>query len=224
MLASAAISGREPDATILGVVDETGAYKLPAGFWNQLQALGDGSGGRLILPAAAADYLPSMLALERPELFFQYEILLAKDFPELVRFSEKAPDDALVKTMAKFREIRDKANLQAIGQYVANSFVRKRLVEVTQEAPFHYSAKMLAIQGAGNRPTVIPRMVLAAELQRAIAPMEWMMKSRNLNMNPEDLGRLGFTYGRELCAARWTASSAIPPRRTGRCWTVCKTW
>ena len=44
------------------------------------------------------------------------------------------------------------------------------------------------------------RAVLASELQLAIEPMEWMMKSRNLNMNPEDLGRLGFTY--ELCRSQ----------------------
>ena len=83
VLAGAAVSGSEPDATILGVVDESGAYKLSTGFWSQLQALGSGDGGRLILPAAAAEYLPSMLALERPELFLEYEVLLAADFPEL---------------------------------------------------------------------------------------------------------------------------------------------
>lgn len=193
VLASAAVTGREPDATILGVVDESGAYKLSTGFWSQLQALGSGDGGRLILPAAAAEYLPSMLALERPELFLGYEVLLAADFTELLRFSAKAPDETLEKTMTKFREIREKANLQAIGQYVANVYVRKRLVEIVQEAPFHASAKMLAIQGAGNRPAFIPRTVLAAELRRAIEPMEWLVKPNGVELDLTMPGRLGTT-------------------------------
>ncbi|MEY3898105.1 MAG: hypothetical protein RLZZ214_3626 [Verrucomicrobiota bacterium] len=200
VLAHAAISGREPDATILGVVDESGAYKLSVGFWSQLQALGSGNGGRLILPAAAAEYLPSMLALERPELFLEYEVLLAADLPELLRLSAKSPDEAREKAMAKFREIREKAPLQAIGQYVANIYVRKRLVEIVQEAPYHASAKMLAIQGAGNRPAFIPRMILAAELRRAIEPMEWLVKTSEEAFDFSEVGRLGTTG--EVCRAQ----------------------
>jgi hypothetical protein len=200
VLANAAISGREPDAIILGVVDESGAYKLPTRFWNQLLALGNGNGGRLILPTAAAEYLPCMLALEKPQIFFDYEILLAANFEELVAFSAKTPDEPVAKFMASFREIREKAGTLPIGQYVANSFVRRRLVDLVQSTPAHFSAKMLAIQGAGNRPVYVTRAVLATELRLAIEPMEWMMKSRNLNMNPEDLDRLGSTY--ELCRAQ----------------------
>ncbi len=197
VLADAAVSGREPDATILGVVDETGAFKLPTGFWGQLQALGSGTGRRLILPAAAAEFLPCMLALERPQLFLDHEILLASNFQELVALSAKEPDEAMAKTLASFREIREKAGTQPLGQYVANSFVRRRLVDIVQTAPYHFSAKMLAIQGAGNRPTYVTRPVLAAELQRAIAPMEWMMKRGTSHLNPLELERLGTTY--DLC-------------------------
>lgn len=194
VLTSAAISGIEPDATIIGEVDESGAFKLPPGFWSQLQSLGAGTGGRLILPAAAAEYLPSMLALERPQLFLEYEVLLASDFQELLWLSAKTPDEATARFMANFREIREKANLQSIGQYVANTFVRRRLVEIMQEAPFHYSAKMLAIQGAGNRPAFIPRIILAAELRRAIEPMEWLVVRRESELDPKELNQLGETY------------------------------
>ncbi len=197
VLASAAISGREPDATIIGMVDESGAFKLPTGFWGQLQALGSGSGRRLILPAAAAEFLPSMLALERPQLFLEHEILLASNFQELVALSAKSPDEAMAKSLASFREIREKAGTQPLGQYLANSFVRRRLVDIVQTAPYHFSAKMLAIQGAGNRPTYVTRPVLAAELQRAIGPMEWMIKSGTPHLNPPELERLGTTY--DLC-------------------------
>jgi hypothetical protein len=197
VLAGAAVSGIEPDATILGVVDETGAFKLPSGFWNQLQSLGPGNGGRLILPAAAAEFLPSLLALEKPLLFFEYEVLLAADFPDLVRLSAKNPEETMAKFMGNFREIREKANLQAVGQYVANSFVRKRLVEIVQEAPFHASAKMLAIQGAGSRPAFLPRAVLAAELQRAIEPMAWFVRKDGFEIDFSELGRINSSG--EIC-------------------------
>ncbi len=200
VLADAAISGREPDAVILGVVDEAGAFKLPARFWDQLQALGAGTGGRLILPTAAAEYLPSMLALEKPQIFFDYEILLAANFEELVALSAKTPDEPAEKWMASFREIREKADTQPIGQYVANIYVRRRLIDLVQLAPAHFSAKMLAVQGAGNRPVYVTRAVLASELRLAIEPMAWMMKTQLMNRNPEDLDRLGPTY--ELCRSQ----------------------
>ena len=196
-MASAAISGREPDATIIGVIDESGAFKLPGRFWNQLQALGPGTGKRLILPTAAAETLLSMLALERPQLFLDYEILLASNFQELQAFSAKNPDEALAKSMASFREIREKANGQALGQYVANPFVRRRLVEIVQMSPFHLSAKMLAIQGAGSRPTQVTRNVLAAELRRAIEPMEKIVARHEFDIFSGELSRLGPVY--ELC-------------------------
>jgi hypothetical protein len=53
-----------------------------------------------------------------------------------------------------------------------------------QQAPFHYSAKMLLIQASGNRPTMFERMVLAAELRRAIEPMGWIVKKASLMYSP----------------------------------------
>lgn len=200
VLADAAISGREPDAVILGVVDESGAFELPTRFWDQLLALGPGDGGRLILPTAAAGYLPSLLALEKPQVFFDYEIMLAANFEQLLAFSAKNPDDAVVKSMASFREIREKAGTQPIGPYLANVFVRRRLVDLVQTDPAHFSAKMLAIQGAGNRPVHLTRNILASELRLAIEPMEWLMKAKANNLDPEELGRLGDTY--EICRAQ----------------------
>lgn len=200
VLADAAISGREPDAVILGLVDEAGAFRLPTRFWDQLQALGAGTGGRLILPTAAAEYLPSMLALEKPQIFFDYEILLAANFEELVTLSAKIPEEPTAKWVASFREIRGKADTQPIGQYVANTYVRRRLIDLMQMAPPHFSAKMLAVQGAGNRPIYVTRAVLASELRLAIEPMAWIMRTRSMERNPEDLDRLGPTY--ELCRSQ----------------------
>lgn len=176
VLANSAISGREPDATIIGLIDESGAFKLPQGFWELLQSLGPGKGGRLVLPAAAAAYLPSMLTLENPGFFLEYEVLLASNFQQLVDLAEMTPRDDLGKASAQFREIREKAASQIIGNYLSNSFVRRRLEELAQQAPYHYSAKMLALQGSGNRPAYISRAVLAAELRRVIEPLDWIAR------------------------------------------------
>ncbi len=193
ILASSAISGREPAATIIGLIDGSGAFALPAGFWHQLQSLGPGTGGRLVLPSAAAAYLPSMLALEKPGFFFEYEVLLAANFQELLDFTEKIPHGTLEKASAQFREIREKAASQAIGQYLANSFVRRRLTEVTQDAGYHYSAKMLVLQGAGNRPSHVSRAILAAELRRAIEPIDWIVNQEDDSTEIPQLNQLGST-------------------------------
>ena len=58
VLASAAATGRElGNVTVIGKVDAEGTFSLPADFWTQLLSLGPGSGGRLVLPAAAAEYI-----------------------------------------------------------------------------------------------------------------------------------------------------------------------
>ncbi|MCU0749906.1 MAG: hypothetical protein MUF13_10225 [Akkermansiaceae bacterium] len=194
VLANSALTGIEPDAIILGQVDETGAYKLPSGFWDQLQSLGKGNGKRLILPADAAPLLPSILALEKPGFFMEYEVLLAADFKQLTEFAAKNPQGTLASPIAKFREIRDKVGTTDVRQYIANSFVRQRLAAVLQEAPNHISAKMLLIQAAGNRPTLVARSVLAAELRRAIAPIHWLYTTQEYQYTSSDLEKVSSAY------------------------------
>jgi hypothetical protein len=171
VLASSAISGKTPSAIILGQIDQNGAYTLPSGFWRQIQALPPGTGQRLVLPAAAADYLPSMLALEKPEFFWGYEIVLAADFKALVALSEKSPPEEFAPAFAQFQEIRSKGAGQEFRSYIGNPFVRRRLADLAQEMPIHASARMLAIQGAGNRPIFVARPVLCGELLRALEPI-----------------------------------------------------
>lgn len=196
VLASAAITGDEPDATIIGILDETGNFKPPADFWTVLRSLGKGSGGRLILPAQAAELLPSMLAMEQPQFFFDYEVLLASNFKELLELSVKSPEGSLAKGLDQFRELREKSTTLPVGQYVGNPFIRRRLLETAQEIPTHYSARMLAIQGSGNRPVFIPRMILISELRRAIEPMAWIAKHSYIYAAPE-AARIAPTY--EAC-------------------------
>jgi hypothetical protein len=198
VLASSALSGQEPEATIIGTLDPSGAFKLPTDFWNQLQALQErGRGGRLVLPAAAAEYLPSILALEQPLFFLKYEVLLASNFQELLAHSAKIPARDLADTTNKFQELQSKLGNQPIGPYVANPAVRRRLAEIVREAPDHVSAQMLAIQAAGNRPSWVVRPVMIAEIRRVLEPLEWLVERETEPFTAKELERLGNTL--ETC-------------------------
>lgn len=172
VLASAAITGRKPEGIVIGHIDESGTLVLPPYFWDQIQALGPGNGRRLVLPAEAADWLPSMLALENPAFFLDYEVLLAEDFHDLLDLTAKDPDDALAAACGRFREIRERAGSQETGAYLANRFVRQRLEEISEAVPDHASASMLLLHGSVNRPQQVSREVLASELRWAIRVME----------------------------------------------------
>jgi hypothetical protein len=197
VLASSALTGREPDAIILGLVDADGVYKTPTGLWDQLQALGKGSGRRLILPAEAATILPSMLALEKPGFFMDYEVLLASDFKQLLDLSAKSPEGALASSITKFREIRERVGTQDLRLYIANTFVKQRLMAVLQETPAHFSSKMLLTQAAGSRPTLVARTVLASEIRRALEPMKWLARHNDDGdhwLGSAEISKLGQTY------------------------------
>jgi hypothetical protein len=201
VLASAAITGRAPGAIIIGQVDETGAFKLPTAFWDQLRALGKGSGQRLILPAEAASYLPSMLALEKPSFFMDYEVMLAADFSQLLELSAGKPEGPLAAAITEFGKIRERLGTQDLRQYIANTFVKQRLMAVLQDAPAHFSSKMLLVQAAGSRPTLVARPVLAAEIRRALEPMEWILRLQDSSsMKSSDMPKLSETY--ESCRSR----------------------
>jgi len=189
VLASAALTGNEPDATVLGDVDETGALTLPAAFWDQLLALESGNGKRLVLPAAAADVLPSLLATGRPGYFMGHEVLLARDFRHLLDLCAKQPPEAVSAASTKFHAIRDRMGAEDVRSYVANRFVRPRLGELAQEAPYHASAGMLFIQGSGQRPTLVCRMALTSDLMRASKALSWIPRTsdRDLEVWEEDL-------------------------------------
>lgn len=195
VLANSAVTGREPDGVILGQIDETGAFKLPAGFWDQLKALvGKGSGQRLVLPADAATDLPSILAMEKPGFFLEYEVLFAADFKQLLALTAKEPEEPLASASAKFREIREKADTQEVRQYIANGFVKQRLAGVLQDLPSHVSAKMLLVQASGGRPTTVSRPVLAAEIRLALQPMRWIVETPEYSTDSLMTPKVGQTY------------------------------
>lgn len=199
VLADSAFTGSAPDAVVLGSVDDSGALKLPTGFWDQIRALPKGTGQRLVLPADASAYLPSMLAFERPEFFIEYEVILAADFSQLVALCAKTPEGPAGVAIAEFRTIRERLGSQDVRQYISNSFVKQRLSTVLQELPSDYSARMLLVQSAGNRPTTVTRPILACEIRRALEPLAALVKNQSSELEPSDISSLGEIF--ETCRA-----------------------
>ena len=194
VLASAAVTGREPDAIIIGSVDETGEFKLPERFWEQLKALASVKSGRVVLPAAAINWLPAFLVMDNPGFFVDHEVLLASDFSQLLELSAKTPEGSVEEAAAKFAEIAAKREGQDVRAYVANRFVRQRLEELVNAAPFHASAAMLLLQGSPDRPREFSRQVLAGELRRAIEPMAWVGELGYLDSSSNEAGEFNAIY------------------------------
>lgn len=195
VLASAAITGRQPDAIILGTVDSKGTYQLPRGIWEQLRCLGPGNGRRLVLPTAAATAeLPAILALENPKFFFDYEVVLAANFHDVLEYSAKQAPESLVKGFTGFQQVREKQGAQSLGQYLANPFVRRRLSEIFQLAPNFASVQMLGIQGAGNRPIHVARSIFAVELRAALEPLAWLLERKEPLLEVTEFRQISISY------------------------------
>lgn len=197
VLASSAITGRAPEAIVIGHIDESGMLSLSADFWDQIMALGPGKGRRLVLPAAAAGWLPSLLALEKPGFFLDYEVLLADGFRDLLDLSAKEPDETVSAACVKFSELRARGAGQEIREYLTNRFVRERLEELGRDVPFHASATMLLAQASGRQPAQVSRGVLAAELRRALEPLAWIAAIDGRDFTDAELKKL--SEGCQLC-------------------------
>jgi hypothetical protein len=178
-LMDSALTGVAADAVILGTLQSDGSFVLPTEFWAKLRQLGKSpGGGRLILPLEAAEWLPSILALEDPGFFFKYEVLLAANLDELItRTSMESP--------ASFVELKKRATAAVtVPGFLSDVAVRQRLTEISMAMPPHGSARMLGVQASGERPTRLPRHILAAELRRALEPvaqLSWDLGSAGLD-------------------------------------------
>ncbi len=171
VLANAALTGKPTGATVIGRLGAGNKIVLPDYFWRHLTALDKGPGGRLILPAKSQDFLSALLAFENPEFFLKYEVLTASTTADFLELSAAEQSEKNAEISARFAEIRDKAPASSVGSYLANRFVRQRLEEIVAEAPYHASARMLAIQGSGERPRTPSREILASEVWRAVDPI-----------------------------------------------------
>ena len=171
VLANAALTGKPSGATVIGRIGAGNKIVLPDYFWRHLTALDKGPGGRLVLPANSEEFLSALLAFENPEFFLKYEVLTATTTADFFELSSAEQSEKNAEISARFAEIRDKAPASSVGSYLANRFVRQRLEEIVAEAPHHASARMLAIQGSGERPRTPSREILASEIWRAVDPI-----------------------------------------------------
>ena len=171
ILANAAVTGIEPNATVIAQLNEANQLVAPDFCWRMICALEGGEGGRIVVPSGTEPYFTAMLTMEKPEFLLNYEVLVASSPAEFMEMCAREPSEKNAAAFASFQEIKAKAIGTATGTYLANRFVRQRLEEIVDAVPNHLSAKLLAMQGAGERPRWLPKKVLAAEVWRAVDPI-----------------------------------------------------
>ena len=177
VLADAAITGSEPESVVMGRISNE-SYQLPPDFWETLSAAPiEKSHGRLILPSTAAEYLPAFLVLDKAGFFLKYEICLASSPEDLLARAAKVSSEEAAAAHRRFEALMEQAEKVEVTAFLADPKVRLQLEEICKVLPYHASARMLALQAAGKRPTTLPRKVTAAALQNALIPMEWAGKS-----------------------------------------------
>jgi hypothetical protein len=197
VLAHAALTGIAPDGIVIGEIDKSGKLKLPPYFWRALMTLAEGSGGRLILPASAEPAFINLLALEKPDFFFKYEVLIASSVEEFVALSSKEPSDKHLEIYNKFKVIKEKSAGATMGTYLTNKFVRERLQEIVGQVPYHLSAKVLLIYGSVSRPRYLTREALAGEIWRKIDVISELAKIHDYyGINANQLTRMEELYNK----------------------------
>lgn len=195
VLAHAALMGSAVDGTVIGEIDKSGKLKLPDYFWRSLMELTEGAGGRLIIPASAEPMFINLLALEKPDFFLKYEVLVASSLAEYVMLSCKEGSEQHEEIRNKFEIIQEKATDNALGSYLTNKFVRERLQEIVDQAPYHLSAKVLNIYGSVSRPRYLTREASAAEIWRKVDAITEIGKIEDIHeINSKQLERLDELY------------------------------
>jgi hypothetical protein len=173
LLMDGAIVGKAPVATAFAVVGKGGKLDLPPRFWPTLRAISaQGKGGRLILPAEAADHLTGLLVLDDAAFFMNHEVLLAETVDELCDLGSGNSKPEIQDVYARFAEIKKVGSGKPIGTFLAHPSTQSRLSQLSASMPQHASARLLALQGSGNRPRFLQRAVLAQEVRDALQPID----------------------------------------------------
>jgi hypothetical protein len=197
VLVSATLTGNAPGATIVGQLRPNGAFVMADTFWEQIRSINRNGKERVIVPAEAASILMNLLPMGQTEFFLNHEVMIAKNLKELTELASTTLPKAEVEALAKFAEIRSKCGTTPVNDYVKNSFVLHRLVDLSSEAPYLYSAKILASQGAGQGPTKVSRKIIVKEMRQALAPLEWLFLPRT---NDEIAAQIGDSEAIQMIA------------------------
>jgi hypothetical protein len=192
LLLDGAITGKAPLASTFAVVESDGKLGLPPHFWRSLRTLSatPDAGGRLILPSAAADYLTGLVVLDDAAFFLKFEVLLADTADQLCDLGGGSPKPELQDAYTRFSEIKKAAGGKQLGAFVAHSSTQARLNQLAASLPQHASARMLALQGSGNRPRFLQRAVLAEELRDALEPITMLASTSTDKLVPKQLDQL----------------------------------
>jgi hypothetical protein len=174
VLLDAAVSGQAPAKTIVfATVGTKRALEIPPHFWTTLRSMPASPAVRLIVPKTAAEYLTSLLTLDGPAFFLSHEVLMAENVDEMCSLA-KGGETSFAEASTRFTEIQRAAAGKPIGVYLAKPEIVTRLEQIAAAMPSHASARLLALQGSGNRPRYLPRPILAQEIRTALEPLEYV--------------------------------------------------
>ena len=188
LLVDAAFSGKPPAASVLAVVGEDGKLELPPRLWQTLRAMSPlEPGRRLILPGNAVDFLKALVVMDDAAFFMKNEVLLAESVDELCELAAASPKEEIAAGFEQFSTIRSVGDGKALGSFVAHPSTQQRLRELALAMPEHASARMLALQGSGNRPRFLDRAVLAREIRSALEPAGYLTEVQMSMLAPERL-------------------------------------
>jgi len=175
LLIYSALTGKplRPGVTLVAEVASDGSLTRPRQSWSYLRALRISPGGRLLVPPDFEPELRAMIALEDPAFFLRWEVLIVSSIDTALNLASENSDPAgLAATSQLYGELREVGQDKDVGQLCVNAKVRERLSEIAIRAPFHYSAKMLLVQGdATLRPTRVEREVAGRIVRSAIEPI-----------------------------------------------------
>jgi hypothetical protein len=167
-LTHASLSGNEMSAILVGILEKENKLSSPINVWELIRFLETLPSSRVVLPKTADELLPSLIAMDKAPLFLKHDIFLAEDIEEMIAYGLKTPDENTLAVLSQFKEIRSKAP-SAIGPFLSNPHVLKRLEAINASCPQFASSRYLTMVGKSQRTTHISKKVLAHEISIALA-------------------------------------------------------
>jgi hypothetical protein len=200
LLADAAISGVAPAAAVFAAFGDDGELVLPPRAWETLREIGELPASRIVMPVAASELLPALVTLDRAEVFMRHEILIAKDFDEMVSIASSEPADDQARAHEAFDEIRQARGSRSLGGFLGFDSTRQRLGQVVAAFPPHASARLLALRGTSQWPKRLDRKIYAQEIRACLLPMGLALTPGNDGLRPSRLEEAGEVCREQLAA------------------------
>lgn len=188
LAADALLTGVEPEAEVLAGLGEDLALEAPVRLWQTLREMAASKAtGRLILPAAAKDFLPPLVTLDQAEFFMNREVLIAEDLDQLIKLASSAPPPAVVEAHQGYAEVQEARGTRSLGSFLQLDSVRSRLAKVREILPEHASAAMLGLRGTSKWPRRLERPIYAREIRAALVPLRGILTTRADQLKVADL-------------------------------------